>query len=363
MKRPVCYMMALLALTSCEHQQTLHFPEQPGWDDTRRRVRVTFDWSECPEANPAEMDLYLIPTDGNAHYRHLAFSGRDGGWIYVAEGEYAAVALNPDCENVRITNPESTETFRLALRPANGNVPQASTTSTGDPAGGYATSPSAVFFTPDYIWTSWINNLSITADLEEIVIPMSETFCRYSVEVLNLEGSSKVSSIQGVLYGNHPVLGFDGAVDGEDDSGLLFSLGKNEKNYPRPNPGNIQSSADLGALWTIPLTATTTDTTSSTEARFYGEFLTLGHCGLTRQRGRNGATERSHALALQFIMTDGSYQTARVDVTDQVHSQPLHRCHIRLDTLKLPNTGGDDGGGFRFTVDDWEEINLNVSAN
>lgn len=353
------HIILLLMLTSCEHQQTLYLAGEEPWEDTRRRVNVIFDWSECPEANPAEMDLYLIPTDGSAHYRHLAFNGRDGGWIYVSAGQYAAVALNPDCDNVRIINPESPETFRMALRPANGNVPQASSITDG--TSGYATSPTSVFLTPDYIWTAWVNTLSITDEVDEIVIPMSETFCRYSVEILNLEGSSKVSSIQGVLYGNHPVLGFSGAVDGEDDSGLLFSLGKNEKSYPRPNQSNIQGDTDLSELWTIPLTST--DAEPSTEARFYGEFLTLGHCGLTRQRGRNGTTERSHALALQFIMNDGSYQTARVDVTDQVHSQPLHRCHIRLDTLSLPEPGGDGGGGFNFSVDDWEEVNINVPAN
>ncbi|MDE6317275.1 MAG: DUF5119 domain-containing protein [Muribaculaceae bacterium] len=326
---------------SCDNQQTLCFGHDI--EDTRVPVRVVFDWSDCPEANPANMNLYLIPLDGR-HYTRHAFEGRDGGLIMISPGHYAAVALNPDCDNVRIINPGRLDTFTIALRGADENTPKSPDIEQIDAP--------KVCLTPGYLWTAWIDDLEITG--EEIKIKMSEAFCRYSVEIRHLTDSHIVSGIQGILYGNHLALGFSGPADCSDGSGLLFSLGKDASRYPRPNDKNIITPID---------TPTVNHTAEHTaEGRFYGEFLTFGHCGLSRTRSRDDSAELPHSLVLRYQLGDGSTRYAKVDVTDQVHAQPTEECHILLDTLRLPSAS-EGNGGLDLSIRDWQTVYIDISAN
>ena len=99
-------------LCSCEHQQDLCFDHNL---NEQRPVEVIFDWSECPEANPATMSLYLFPAD-KSHYTRHEFSSRDGGKILIAPGLYTAIALNSDNESVRVINSGFADDFTIALR-------------------------------------------------------------------------------------------------------------------------------------------------------------------------------------------------------------------------------------------------------
>lgn len=304
MMRIIWLAIFALMLASCTNQQTLCFDHDLA-EDTRVPVKVTFDWTDCPGAAPANMNLYLIPADGR-HYLRVSFKGCDGGLLYVPKGHYAAVALNPDCDNVKIINPERYETFCITMRAANETSPSAKE---ADPT------ETVVCSAPGYLWTAWLNDLEITG--EDITIKMQETFCRYSVEIKSLTNSNIVSSIKGVLYGNHRSLGFGGVTDEGQSAGLLFTMRKH-----------------------------------AADSRFYGEFLTFGHCGLTRG-------DLPHSLALQYQLGDGTTRAARLDVTEQIHSQPLERCHIVIDTLQLPLSGGDPN----ISVEDWQTEYIDIPVN
>ena len=325
MMRIIWLAIFALMLASCTNQQTLCFDHDLA-EDTRVPVKVTFDWTDCPGAAPANMNLYLIPADGR-HYLRVSFKGCDGGLLYVPKGHYAAVALNPDCDNVKVINPERYETFCITMRAANETSPSAKE---ADPT------EAVVCSAPGYLWTAWLNDLEITGD--DITIKMQETFCRYSVEIKSLTNSNIVSSIQGVLHGNHRSLGFGGVTDGAANAALLFEMGKDASRYPGPR------------------SAKATDTAA---ARFYGEFLTFGHCGLTRTHPpATDATDMTHSLTLYYKLGDGSTRSAQVDVTDQVLSQPTERCHIVIDSLELPSTGDPN-----ITVEEWQTEFIDIPVN
>ena len=331
------FLFLIIILCSCQYQQPLCF-DHDNWIDTRVPVKVIFDWSDCPDAKPSHMNLYLFPTDGR-HYTRYLFNGRDGGTISVPPGRYAAVALNDDCENIKILTPESYETFQIALRGDDDYNPYS--------ANSYKES---ICLTPGYLWTSWIDGLDITGD--DITVKMSESFCRYSVEIINFPDIHRVSSIQGIIYGNHGALGFDGPP--ASDSGLLFDLGKHPGKYPRPNDKNLIYSSE---------NQETAQKVSTDSGRFYGEFLTFGHCGQSRLPGVNiDQSPRAHILSLKYQLANGTTCYGQVDVTEQVHSQPTERCHIVLDTLKLPpSTGGT--GGWNISISDWQTVNIDISAH
>ena len=328
-----------IILISCDRQQELCF-DHGGPDDPRVLSRVIFDWTECPGANPSIMDLYLIPTDGS-HYTRRTLPGRDGGTIYVPKGHYAAVALNSDCDNVKVLNPQSYDTFSLSLRGVDEYSSQ-----TASLINSVSDTVQYIYQTPGYLWTAWIDDLEVTG--EDIIIKMSETFCRYSVEILNLSDSHRVNAVKGILYGNHQALGFNGVLDDKENCGLIFSMGKDKSKYPRPSDKNL---------------LTDDSHTPPTNSIFYGEFLTLGHCGKARIPSRiTHDNAKTHNMTLCYELTNGQTAYAQVDVTEQIHSQPTERCHIVLDTLKLPPASGSNGG-LDLTISEWQIVYIDVPAN
>lgn len=335
----IFYIALLLLMVSCEHQQPqgLHADAD---EDPRTWVKVVFDWTECPEADPEYMELYFIPTDGG-HYFRYSFPAREEARMYIPKGHYSLVALNSDCENIRVKNPDRYDTFTIALRGTDDSSSKTVGTDSSDDE-----SPSESLLTlSDYLWTSWIDDIEVSD--EDIIVPMSEAFCRYSVEILNFSDIHRISSVQGVLYGNHQAIGFNGAADGYDSCGMIFTLGKDPTRYPGPNNKNIRT--------TMPST-----TSNAPEGTFfYGEFLTLGHCGRTRTGGEGSDDDRPHSILLRYKLTDGRIGVMTVDVTDQVHAQPVERCHIVLDALKLPTPEYSSGN---VSLQDWNVIDLNVSG-
>ncbi|MDE5567861.1 MAG: DUF5119 domain-containing protein [Muribaculaceae bacterium] len=300
---------AIISLYSCDNQPELCFDHNHNCVP----VEIVFDWSACPDANPSSMNLYMIPLDGRHYTRHL-FEGRDGGTLYIPSGHYAVVVFNNDCNNIKVINPENYENFRISLRSIDEFNPYASDT---------VSTSENVYLAPGYLWTSWINDLKITGD--SVTIRMSEAFCRYSVEIRHLIDSHRVIGMMGMLSGNNQSLSFNGIS--EPCFSLMFDLSKNESS-------------------------------------FYGEFLTLGHCGLTRSAcNRIAEDQPTHSLTLQYQLHNGETCYSRFDVTDQIHSQATERCHIVIDTLKLPNKSDDGSGGLHLSINNWQTEYINITTN
>ncbi|MDE5594877.1 MAG: DUF5119 domain-containing protein, partial [Muribaculaceae bacterium] len=82
----VIISLAMLPLSSCDNQQELCFAH----NHDRIPVEVVFDWSECPDANPQTMSLYLFSKGG---YRRHEFEDKNGGKILVVPAAYTAIAV------------------------------------------------------------------------------------------------------------------------------------------------------------------------------------------------------------------------------------------------------------------------------
>lgn len=93
MKKLFIYLFAALAVASCEHKD-LCYDHSHTID-----VEVVFDWRNASEAAPESMSLYLFPTNGGEALRY-EFTDCGGGTIRVPVGNYGALCLNSDTENV-----------------------------------------------------------------------------------------------------------------------------------------------------------------------------------------------------------------------------------------------------------------------
>ena len=291
-------------LLSCEHQQPLCFDH----DASRRQpLEVVFDWTDCPDAAPATMSLYLFPADGSHFTRH-EFIGRDGGMILISPGHYSAVALNSDNDLIRVVNKAGTyRDFSVTLRDAY----ESQAMSAGRNGAG-------VCQAPDALWMAWLDDVEVAGSCLEI--DMHELLCHYSLEVRHLGDGNLVRSIDATLSDMNVSLVPQGRSAGGDGIKLLFPVNH----------------------------------VDSCSAR--GDFFTLGHCGLGKTRGDSTV----HCLDFYFTVGDGSVRHHSFDVTDQVHSQPVERCHIVIDSVEVLKSSSH---GVNIAVDEWNTIEIPISTN
>ena len=109
MKKLFIYLFAALAVASCEHKD-LCYDHSHTID-----VEVVFDWRNASEAAPESMSLYLFPTNGGEALRY-EFTDCGGGTIRVPVGNYGALCLNSDTENVTYRNTDQKTTFEVSTR-------------------------------------------------------------------------------------------------------------------------------------------------------------------------------------------------------------------------------------------------------
>ncbi len=293
--------VAIISLASCDPQPELCFDHS----HDRIPIEVIFDWSDCPNANPETMSLYLFSKDRDEYRRH-EFSDHTGGKILVIPGIYTVIAVNSDNNTVKVNNSGRAEDFEITLRNAYEQQGLSSKTET------------PLCFAPDSLWISYIDHLII--DDNKLVIHMTEAFCLYSVEISHINNRHLVSSIGATLSGMHNKLLFGGRDDDATATSIMFSLDGYD------------------------------------EAKFYCEFFTFGHCGHSRTR----SSDNEHKIDFIFTLGDGSARCSSVDVTEQIHSQPTDRCHIVIDTLNLPI---QQTGNIGTSVEEWISNEFIITLN
>ena len=84
-------LLALLAMTACEHKELCYEHPHVGF------VRVLFDWSQLPGANPECMYVRFFPEEGGRPVQY-EFTGRDGGTVQLSPGNYRIICHNGDME-------------------------------------------------------------------------------------------------------------------------------------------------------------------------------------------------------------------------------------------------------------------------
>ena len=312
MKKLFIYLFAALAVASCEHKD-LCYDHSHTID-----VEVVFDWRNASEAAPESMSLYLFPTNGGEALRY-EFTDCGGGTIRVPVGNYGALCLNSDTENVTYRNTDQKTTFEVSTRTTDllSGLSALGVRSDGVPRAD-GTETERVALPPDELWSDCTEGIELkqTAAAQTIVLYPELSVCRYTVEIRNAENLKYVSGISGSL---------------SSLAGGLFA-GKSETTEE---------------LVTIPFEVTV----SADKSTLRGGLLTFGHCPSKQNR---------HRLIVYAILSDESKWYYTYDVTDQIHLAPDQRnVHIVLDGLPLPKPIVN-GGGFQPSVDEWQSVDVDI---
>lgn len=343
MKNPIRLSSACITLivftifmSSCHHKDLYVIESE------RTKVRVAYDWSDAPEANPAGMCVYFYSTtDGS--YRRFDFKGMQGGEVELPADTYLVLTYNNDTEAVQFADRNNfwshiafTRTGDL-LEPLYGNgVTSTATSDDGE----------RVVITPDNLWGCEATEITVAPKFCETEISLwtrsgegfvttdslgnqtvtlrpHDMLCHYSYEVRNVRNANHINKVSGALSGMSPTL-------------VLSSERLDSETVTLPVPGTAHASSNT----------------------ITGEFLTFGH---------NPASSAPCKMSFYVVMDDGSkYQVKgfpNLVVTDQIVNAPDRRhVHIIIDGLNLPDPGDTDKEGFTPEVTDWGVINEDIKV-
>lgn len=302
-------VILLMSVSGCRHK---------GLDDEiepTQRVRVEFDWSEAPEANPAGMCVHFYNAE-SGEYRCADFAGINGGEVVLPVGLYHVVTYNNDLEGVTIYGEDSFLSHGGFTRDANilegmmGNSLPVTPRAPGS-------EEERATITPDMIWGHSMQDINIEHvdnDIFVVTLRPRELVCRYSYEIRNVSNLNQVYRMGAALSGMSRALTFH----------------NEELDYEN---------------CTLAIPADKKDGTT-----VYGEFFTFGH---------HEENEAPHRMTLYVWMNDGrklAYGVSRgdkFDVTSQVHNAPdKKRVHLIIDGLDLPVEFGE--GAYQPSADDWD---------
>lgn len=291
--------LAVLPLFSCEHKGIS--------GSIVAEVNVVFDWKNAPDAKPEGMRVYLLPVDGGA-YEEYEIANYEGGKIKVPEGTYRAVCVNSDTESVLFRGYGSYDEFEAY-------APEGSVRS--DSRKDAATNESLAS-SPDALYSGYIGEeftIKLTKKDQTITFYPEFTECRYKVtitDVTNLKYTTS-SYITGTLSG----------LSGG------YMLGSGE--------------------FTTDAVSMCFNVETDGESTITAEFMSFGN-----------ADTSLHELVLYVTMLDGNKAYFSFDVTRQVNkARNPQDVSIELSGLELPKPIAN-GSGFHPTVDEWEEIEIDI---
>lgn len=318
MKAPALFMIAMagLAMASCRHKDI------DMEVNDRCEIYVAFDWQKAPDADPSSMLSYFYPVKGGEPLLYT-FAGRDGGRIAIPYGHYTGISINGDNGDwAEMRNTDDPDKFEVCTRDAetmqalgmpSRSVPRAA-----------GTESERMAKTPGMMWSDRLDGIKIDGEsdgygLQTITFYPEEAVCHYTVDILDIEHSEYLRGAE-----------IDAALTGMAEGYL---------------PGK-RHATDVSV--TMPFTLKS----GAGEQSLSGQFLTFGECDKTKH---------SHQLTVYVILTDGTKWYHSYDVTDQVANAPDPRhVHIVVRGLDLPQPVSG-GSGFRPDVNDWNDININLS--
>lgn len=280
------------------------------------KVKVVYNWTEAPDANPHGMALFCYDSQ-TGESRRFDFRNLEGGTINLPEGVWHIVTYNNDSDIVQSYGHGSFLThtaFTRQSHPLEGALgPEAS----GSPIS--ADDNEGCVATPDQMWGQSRDNVTVKADPKTgtafIFLTPHLLTCHYSYEIRNVNNLHKVVKMCGTLSGMSPEL-------------------------------NYATEALSSRCVTLPFSSQTADASTIT-----GEFFTFGH---------HPSNQKQHRMVLYLWTSDGkklAYGTTRGNhwnVTDQVDQAPdKRRVHIIIDGLDIPVE--EPVGGLTPGADDWGE--------
>lgn len=333
MRNLIAVLVAVAALSSCEHKDLCyHHPHTA-------KIKVEFDWSKAPLANPEGMSVYFYPVEGGEP-RRFDFAGRDGGYVEITVGKYNVVVNNNDTEAVLFGSKSSFDALNYYTREGGILEPLYGRTDFSAPRP-EGTEDEAVVISPDMMWAGSAMDIDITDsgtyythetitssspdpqvrvdNTTETVLTFipEEIICTYTYEVRNVKNLKYIGQMCGAL------------------SGLAAEFVPSTMSLTRNRV-------------TIPFEAS-----SDGESKIVGEFYTFG---------QHAENTQPHMFILYLWQTDGQGYARFIDVSSQVDNAPDPKhVHIIIDTdLDLPKPI-ENGNGFQPSVDGWSVVEQDIT--
>ena len=279
-----------LLLTSCEYKDLCY-------DHTHLvDVRVQFDWSLEPEAQPAGMTVLFFNMDKPSLVtRRFDFPGRDGGAVQLQPGNYRAAAFNNDTETLYFRGMEAISTMEAYTRPS--SIEEGTQlTRTGMPRAA-STESQNVIADPELLWTAVGEpfKLDMTASRTYDDVKGGKIDTKYYV--VTLKPSRRVCDVT-VIIRNVENMKYTSGKFG----GALSSLAQSVYMGQGLPSGELATQA-------FPIRTINDNTLQA-------DFLSFSHCP-----DRNDGVTNTHLLTVYGILADGSKWYYTIDVSKQMHEQ------------------------------------------
>lgn len=286
-------------------------------------MNMHFDWTECPEANPGQMTVFLYNADDQkAQPMVYVFDNSDGGKMDIPFGHYKMLALNTDTESILTRGTSDINTFELYTR--NSTIKEGSNLSLG-PESHTKTGLDEryqIILEPDQVWAGVSGDVVKCSpdDVDgDIVISLERRVCHLRIDLTNVPNIKKTETVIGTLSGVvRSVFAADGHTS-DTPAAIAFSMNA-------PSDNNLV--ADI----------------------FYF--------------GRTPSDDEIH-MTLLTSLSDGTLWQYDMDVTPLMDSPSTyidsHNRHLVIDNeIPIP-TPISSGSGFDPEIGGWEDVEYNYT--
>lgn len=305
----VCAGAMLAAATSCSHRDLCY--DHSHYTD----LKVEFDWSQEPDADPRTMVVYMFPQDGGMAQR-IELSDVNGSIVRVPSGRYDVAVFNGDTE----TLVESGERFGEFVITTDEESILSPLSPLGRAAGSKAPRPEGtedepIKHAPDVMWSASCVDLTVHSPSDKtqtVRFTPRESTVTYRVVLQNAENVSDELTVSAAL------------------TGVAESY-------------SISSDVPVGVDVTVPFPVYVTG-----EQSMGGSVTIFGHCP---EEGKS----RRHMLTIYTA----NHFYYHYDVTDQIHDAgDKDVVTIVIDGIRLPRP---DETGMNTEVSEWgDAINENI---
>ncbi len=323
-----------LAATSVAFQSCIFEDIQP-CPDPWKHIEVAFDISECPDASPEGMALFLFPENGGTPWR-FDFSGTKGGVIDIPPGNYSVIAYNNDTYRTQILNPDSYSACAFST-PEAGVFDGLNSLTRESIPGGPPEGSETVAKEPQIMWCGSIPTVSVS-DNNDLSFSRSETpsdSVSYPILTVPLRQATPSVTVNAEKVGN--------LVDVNKLCAVLTGMAR-EYSCSELRPS--------GKMTTIPFAINRPDPKSES---LTGHLMTFG---------KNDFNIPSYVLIYVWL-NDGQKFYYKFDVTEQIRKAPDPlNILIELSPINIPDAiGGEPGqGGMDVGVDGWDFVIIDMES-
>ena len=313
----ILLLTSYLLLAGCEYKELCY--DHDHW----ATVRVVFDWSQSPEAEPTGMTVLFYPAEGEGEPVRYDFAGKEGGTARLDPGTYRAVCYNNNTETILyryMTQADALEAYTRRSSIEEGTK----LTRSGMPRAA-STEDEPVILEPDPLWAAASEPFTLQPNDRDILVTLTPT-PRYEdvyITIHDVPNLQYTGQFGGALSGLAPSIAMASGTPADGTATQAFTC--------RVVDGNTLKM----------------------------HFRTFGHCPHSSE-----GTLNEHLLTVYAILADGSRWYYTQNVTDKMHKgsstgEKEHHIDIDIDGLPVPKPIVN-GSGFQPTIDSWQGEEIEV---